>query len=428
MKCQILSIGDELVMGDISNTNACWLAQNLTEYGVDIVSIRTIGDKESHILQSLHQAIQESDLVIITGGLGPTDDDITKYALTKMFNSELIVHEPTQKFIKEKFKRRNISFSHFNYGQAKVPANAEILFNKQDTAPGLWFEKNGCSIAALPGIPHEMKALMKEHILPKIRIGTKSDKKKFFRYIQTAGVAESNLSDEIIGPLSDYLSAEIEIAYLPSAQRNTIRISTTAHSKQEADDKCKDLLLHIYGKAENYIIGEGKTCTLSETVSNLLIKMGLSLAVAESCTGGNLSDAITDTPGSSGYMRGSIIAYDNSIKVETLGVHKKVLNESGAVSKPVALQMAKNIAQMMKSDIGISTTGIAGPGGGTEEKPVGTVWIGFWSPQRHLALQALFTDNRLINKKRTTATALELIRRVILKIETMPYGLKPHFV
>jgi len=426
MKSQIISIGDELLLGDTINTNAGWLGQTLAAHGVQVSRVHTISDDASVIQQTLRRSMDEADLVITTGGLGPTHDDITKKAVADMFDAKMVVHQPTLDFVKKMFAKRNIPFSKSNYHQAEVPDNCEVLFNKQGTAPGLWFRENGSLLAVLPGIPYEMKALMEREVLPKIDQFTNGLDKIFSLHIKVAGVGESTLSDEFIGPLDDFLTDDITVAYLPSPQANSIRINTRAKTEEEAAVKNQALTEHIYRQAKEVIIGEGKGFTLSEAVRNTLTGNSLTISVAESCTGGSLANTITDIPGSSNYLIGAIIAYANRIKTETLGVSENYLNEYGAVSKQVALQMAKGVAETLGTDIGVSTTGIAGPGGGTGEKPVGTVWIGFWSENRHFALQTQLTKNRLINKERTVAIALEMVRRSISGIKTMPYGLKPH--
>lgn len=427
MKCQIVSIGDELLLGDTVNTNASWLGQALAEHGVEVTQVHTISDDGAVIKQTLRRAMRDSGLVISTGGLGPTHDDITKKTVAELFDAGMVIHEPTLKFIKKIFKQRNIPFSKSNYYQAEVPDNCEVLFNKQGTAPGLWFEEKGSRLAVLPGIPYEMKGLMKAEVLPKIDAITNGITRRFAFHIKIAGVGESTLSDEIIGPLDDFLSDDITVAYLPSPQANTLRINVQAKNEQEAEGKSRKIKEYVYARASDVIIGEGKDMTLSGATGNILRKNGLKISVAESCTGGLLANTITDTPGSSDYMKGGVVAYANRIKTELLKVSEKDLKECGAVSKQVALQMARGVGAVMNSDIGVSTTGIAGPGGGTEEKPVGIVWIGFWSTNHHFALHTQLTKDRNINKQRTVAIALEMVRRIVSGVEIMPYGLKPQF-
>ena len=427
MKCQIISIGNELLIGDTINTNASWMGTFLTSHGVEVTRVHTISDDLELLKSVIKQSMSEADLVITTGGLGPTHDDITKKAVAELFDAEMKEHQPTLDFIKKMFEKRGLTFSKSNYAQAEVPENAEVLFNKQGTAPGMWFEESGSRLAVLPGVPYEMKALMQHQILPKIEAIVQGNSKRFSRYILTAGVGESSLSDQVIGDLSEYLSNNVSVAYLPSPLGNRIRISANGSSTEEVEADIDKVANHIYKKAAKIIVGEGKGLTLAEGLGNLLREKGLTIATAESCTGGMLSDIITNIPGCSDYMMGGMISYSNEAKIDLLGVSEQSLDDGGAVSKAVALEMAKGVAKKFNSNIGVSTTGIAGPGGGSEEKPVGTVWIGYWSKDRHFALKALFTNDRLINKERSVSVALEMVRRTLTNVDTMPYGLKPHF-
>lgn len=426
MKCQIISIGDELLIGDTVNTNASWLGGTLAGQGVEVTRVHTIGDGAGVIRSVIRQAMDEAGLVITTGGLGPTHDDITKKTVADIFQAEMTVHEPTLHAIKKAFKKRNIPFTASNYRQAEVPDNCEVLMNRRGTAPGLWFEREGSRLAVLPGIPREMQALVTEEVIPRIRELTNGTDRAFARHIKVAGVGESTLSDQLLGPLDDYLGEDISVAFLPSPQANTIRVTARAASRRQAESRSRALVDFIYERADNFIIGEGKDLSLSKAVGRVLREHKQTIAVAESCTGGLLADTLTDTPGSSDYMLGGIVAYANRVKQELLGVPEAMLTQHGAVSKPVALQMARAAAARLGSDIGVSTTGIAGPGGGTPQKPVGRVWIGFWSENAHFALRSTFTDDRRLNKERSVAVALETVRRVVLSIETMPYDLKPH--
>lgn len=427
MTCEIISIGDELLIGDTVNTNASWMGNFLTEHGIEVTRVHTVGDQLSVVVSLLRESLQRADLVITTGGLGPTHDDITKKAVQQVFDVDMVIHEQTLEFIKKIFKKRNIPFSKSNYYQAEVPAGAEVLFNKQGTAPGLWMEKNGHRLVVLPGVPYEMKNLMEEMVLPRIKEYTGERDKRYSRYILTAGVGESTLSDEVVGELDDFLNDHISIAYLPSPQGARIRISGYGTSREEVDRFMEPVVSHIYSRAEEVIVGEGKEFTLSEALGSLLREQGRTLAVAESCTGGHLANTITDISGCSDYFLGEMVTYTNNSKAALIDVSEEDLKSQGAVSLPVALQMSRGVAAKFGADIGISTTGIAGPSGGSRDKPVGTVWIGYWSNEEHFALKALFTNDRLINKERTTAVALETVRRRLLGIERMPYDLKPHF-
>lgn len=425
MTCEIISIGNELLIGDTINTNASWMGQFLTEHGIEVTRIHTIGDRLSPVKSVIKQSLEDADLVITTGGLGPTHDDITKKAVQEVFEVNMVMHKPTLAFIKKIFKKRNIPFSKSNYHQAEVPANTEVLFNEQGTAPGLWVEEKGYRLAVLPGVPFEMKYLMREKVLPKIQKFTGGKEKRFSRYILTAGIGESTLSDKVIGELDGFLNDHISVAYLPDLQGARIRVSGYGTSQEQVTQSMQPVIDHIYKKAGDVIVGEGRELTLSGALGALFREEKLTIAIAESCTGGHLADTLTDTPGSSDYFLGGIITYSNRAKGQLLDVNEEDLQQYGAVSKPVSLQMAKQAAAKFGADIGISTTGIAGPGGGTNEKPVGTVWIGYWSQEHHFALKALFTNDRKINKERTTAVALETIRRNVLGMKAMPYNLKP---
>lgn len=426
MNCEIISIGDELLLGDTINTNAAWLGQVLTARGIEIQRVYTIGDEPSLLKKLVRKAMDRSGLVITTGGLGPTHDDITKEAVAELFDADMVLHVPTLNYIKKIFEQRNLPFSQSNYHQAEVPDNCDVLFNKQGTAPGLWFEEDGSRLVVLPGIPREMQSLVQHHVLPKIDSLTKNNKRTFSYYIKVAGIGESTLSDEVIGPLDTFLNNDVKAAYLPSLLENTIRISVRAHSEAKAAEKAQSVKEYIYSRAGDFIIGEGEKLTLPEAMGNVLRNHRYSISIAESCTGGAVADLITNVAGCSAYMRGGIIAYDNEVKSRLLGVSSENLRKHGAVSLSTALQMAQGAASALQADIGIATTGIAGPGGGTKQKPVGTVWIGFWSANHHFALHTQLTNERIMNKQRTAAIALEMVRRTLSGIGTMPYDLKPH--
>ena len=423
----IISIGNELLIGDTVNTNASWLGKFLTDQGIEVIRIHTISDDLGLVRNTIGESLAEADLVITTGGLGPTHDDVTKKAVQDLFGAEMTIHKPTLGFIKKIFEKRNIPFSKSNYEQAEVPGNAEVLFNQQGTAPGLWFEENESLLAVLPGVPYEMKELATHKVKAKLDKLTGGNEQRFSRYILTTGVGESTLSDNVIGNLDSFLNDNLAVAYLPSPQGTRIRISGYGHSEEEVNEHMKPVVDHIYERASELIVGEGKEFTLSEALGNILRERGLTLAVAESCTGGYVADSITNIAGSSDYFMGGMVTYSNRAKMDLLEVPDDVLKKSGAVSKPVALKMARSAASKFGADIGISTTGIAGPGGGTEEKPVGTVWIGYWSEKKHFAVRALFTNDRLINKERSSAVALEIVRRSVLGYEALPYDLKPQF-
>ncbi|MEX0894269.1 MAG: competence/damage-inducible protein A [Balneolaceae bacterium] len=427
MKAHILTIGNELLIGDTLNTNASWMGRFLTEHGFWVEEVRTITDQYDSIMQSIQYALEHADLVVTTGGLGPTHDDITKKAVTDLFQTDLVLDKRVLNHVKNIFRVRGLSFSSSNRDQALVPKGCEVLFNKMGTAPGMWLERDGSFLAVLPGVPHEMKYLMDYEVADKISVLFPSQTFRAVRYLKTAGVAESTLSDEVIGDLSGYLNSGTAIAFLPGPSGVTVRVSTSGDSEAEAEERMKPALDFIYKQAGSLIFGEGRDVHISEIVGKILKKNKLTLAVAESCTGGMISDTITNIPGSSDYFLGGVVAYANRIKVDVLKVEQDVLDQYGAVSREAALQMARGVALRFGAEIGVSATGIAGPAGGTEEKPVGLVWMGFYLPDRIFALRARFTHDRLKNKQRTVTVVLETLRRQLSGLDSFPYDLKPVF-
>jgi nicotinamide-nucleotide amidase len=424
-KAHIISIGNELLIGDTINTNASWLGGLLTEQGFYVEQVFTIPDDYDIIFSKVKDSLHQADVTVVTGGLGPTHDDITKKVMVDLFDSKLIENREVLDYIKKIFERRGFNFSRANAAQALVPKNCDVLFNNKGTAPGMWFEKEGNALIVLPGVPNEMKFLMEKRALPRIHDLFPDREVWATRYFKTAGVPESTLSERV-GDLDEFVNNGVGVAYLPGPAGVTIRISANADTLQQAEGKLIKLKNLLYEKAGDVIFGEGKNLRLEEVTGKILTDNKLTIAAAESCTGGLLSSKITDIPGSSDYMKGGIVAYGNEIKISALNVKEKDLEKDGAVSKIVALQMAKGVAEKMGADIGVSATGIAGPGGGTDEKPVGTVWMGFWIEGDHFAIKAVLSNDRLLNKERTVMIILETVRRRLLGVNELPYQLKPH--
>lgn len=408
------------------NTNASWIGTILTELGFYVEQVITIPDSYNLIQTRIDESLRQASLTIITGGLGPTHDDITKKAVADLFKVGLVEDEDVLNHVKSIFEKRNFIFSKSNADQALIPEGAEVLFNNKGTAPGIWMSRSGHCLAILPGVPFEMKFLMEHRVKSKIEELFPDLDVWATQYFKTAGIPESTLSERI-GSLDKYMNNGVGVAFLPSAAGVTIRISSSSAKKKAAEEKLVQLRKELYSKIGNAIYGEGKHLTLSEVVGELLVEKKLTIAMAESCTGGHLANSLTDNPGSSRYLYGGIVAYANNVKINELDVLEDDLKGYGAVSESVALQMAKAAAERFKSDIGVSTTGIAGPDGGTKEKPVGTVWMGFWMKDKHFALKAVFSNDRLINKERTVMVVLETIRRHLLGLEGYPYELKPWF-
>lgn len=425
MNAHILSIGNELLIGDTVNTNAAWIGRFLTEQGFRVDEVRTISDDRDSIRHAIRSAMDRASLVITTGGLGPTHDDITLQVVAELFNKKLVLSERVLDQLESQFARRNLELTADNRNLARVPEGCEVLDNSQGTAPGIWLQTDQSALALLPGVPYEMRAMMESSVSEKIRDGFSKLQVQATHYLKTAGVTESTLSNRLVGDLDDYIRDGNGIAYLPSVSGVTIRISRSGQSRDEAEERLAPVVEHIRRKAGDAVYGEGRDVTLGEVVGRLLHDRQLTIATAESCTGGRIADTLTNTPGSGDYFAGGIVTYAYEAKVKQLNIPWAVLKQHGAVSMEVALQMAREVSEAFGADVGISATGIAGPGGGTSAKPVGTVWMGFWIEGRHFALKARFTNDREVNKTRTVMVSLDTVRRQLLGLDSYPYDFKP---
>ena len=412
MKAEIITIGDEILIGQIVDTNSAWIAEQFNLNGIEIYQITSVHDDHDHIMEALKKAEEKVDLVILTGGLGPTKDDITKNTLCEYFNTKLVFHEPTFQHIKTRFAKFKIDMNKLNRDQALVPESCTVLFNKAGTAPGMWFEKNDTVFVSVPGVPFEMKYLVEFEILPKLR--EKGQVKAIFhKTVLTQGIPESMLAEKI-EIWEDNLPKNIKLAYLPNPMSVRLRLSAIGTNENELRKLVETEIEKLQKLIPDNIFGYENE-TLSEVIGRMLIEKGKSFAVAESCTGGYISHLITSIPGSSEYYKGGITAYSNSVKQNVLGVSENSILEFGAVSEQVAKEMALGVKKTLQSDFAVATTGIAGPGGGTEEKPVGTVWIAVASENKVFAKKFVFGDNRERNIIRSSQTALQILRRVLLK-------------
>ncbi len=412
MKAEIITIGDEILIGQIIDTNSAWIAEQFNLNGIEIYQITSVHDDHNHIMEALKKAEEKVDLVVMTGGLGPTKDDITKHTLCEYFNTTLVVHEPTFEHIKSRFTRLKIDMNKLNRDQALVPANCTVLPNMAGTAPGMWFEQNDTIFVSMPGVPFEMKYLVENELFPRLHNNGKT-KAIYHKTVLTQGLPESMLAEKIEN-WENSLPKNIKLAYLPSPLAVRLRLSAMGNSKSELETLVEDEIQKLLQIIPNNIFGYNNE-TLAEVIGRLLISKNQKLAVAESCTGGYISHLITSVPGCSDFYNGSVTAYSNQVKENILGVSHKTLNEFGAVSEQVAKEMAVGARKVLKADFAVATTGIAGPGGGTEEKPVGTIWIAVAGEKNVIALKFVFGDNRERNILRSSQTALQLLRRVILK-------------
>jgi nicotinamide-nucleotide amidase len=410
MKAEIITIGDEILIGQIVDTNSAWIAEQFNLNGIEIYQITSVHDDRQHILDALSNAEENADLVVMTGGLGPTKDDITRSTLCEYFNTELVFHEPTFRLIEERFRFRNILMSKLNRDQAMLPSSCTVLFNRSGTAPGMWFEKNNTIFVSVPGVPFEMKDILTYELLPRLR-ATGKTKAIFHKTVLTQGLPESVLAEKIDN-WETRLPPFIKVAYLPGPMAVKLRLSAYGDDiefmKKSVDSEIKTLF-PIIG---DYIFGFDDD-QLAGVVGKSLSGTGKTLSVAESCTGGYISHLITSVPGCSVWYKGSVTAYSNEVKKSVLGVSETSLQQFGAVSEQVAIEMAAGVKKALQTDYSVATTGIAGPDGGTPDKPVGTVWIAVSGKKGTHAAKFVFDNNRERNIIRSGQTALQTLRRLI---------------
>lgn len=413
MNAHIISIGDELLIGQTVNTNASFIGLMLSDLGIIVSKQSSIPDNEEDIMSELHLTLAKNDIVITTGGLGPTHDDVTRSAFIKYFKTELTMNEEVLDKIKERFRMLNRSMSKVNESQAMIPKNAEIIPNNAGTAPGFWIEEGDKIVIALPGVPFEMEAMMRDYVLLKLTEKLHDEKIIKRLTLMTTGIAESTLYERL-GDLNAILGDE-RLAFLPDPFGVKMRITVVGNSSEEVNNKLIEIEQRIRAVAGRYIYGKDNE-QLPDVVGRLLKERGFSLSIAESCTGGFISHLLTNYAGCSKFFDRSLVTYSNAAKVELLKVDEDILAKYGAVSLEVARQMAEGIKSTSGTDIGLSVTGIMGPGGGSDEKPIGTVYIGLCDNQVCTAQRFNFANDRVINKKRTAQAALDFLRRHLLGI------------
>ena len=415
MKAEIISIGDELLIGQVINSNQAYIAEKLNSVGIYGDKMTTIGDNEDEILSAFQKAYVSHDVVTVTGGLGPTHDDITRSVVCKFFNTDTIIDEEALENVKRIFARRKSVPRKINEDQALVPRHCTVMQNRLGTAPGYFFERDEKYFIVMPGVPYEMKAMVNDFVLPffeKHKTGLIIRHKT----LKTTGITESFLAEQI-GDVHNIFSPDsgITLAFLPSSLGVRLRITVKANAVDEAENKIYNVETKLRRRIEKYIYATDDI-ELEDAISKLFRERKLTLAVAESCTGGLIADRITNVSGSSDYFERGIITYSNKSKMDELGVPSELITQHGAVSREVAEAMALGIRTTSNVDISISTTGIAGPTGGSPEKPIGLVWIGYSDKEGTFALQFNFGGERRIVKERAAQAALELLRRRILEI------------
>lgn len=412
MNAEIITIGDELLIGQTVDTNSAWIARQLNASGISVTQITSISDSRRHIISALDEAMNRAGLVIMTGGIGPTKDDITKQTLCEYFDTELETNQEVLAHITQLVKRWGKTLES-NRRQAELPKDCTILHNAIGTAAGMWFEKSHVVFIALPGVPFEMKHLVQEQVLPRL--------KEIYRLpiilhknIMTFGWPEAMLS-EALEEWQTQLPPDISVAFLPSPHAIKIRLSVKGKDREAMQTmldtevgKVKDIIPHI-------IFGYDET-TMQQVVGNLLKENEQTVATAESCSGGYIAHLLTSLPGSSAYFEGSVVAYSNAIKHDVLGVSKRDLDEHGAVSQQVVEQMALGAQRLLNTGYALATSGVAGPDGGSDEKPVGYVWIAMATPNGKVqSKQYQFSKSRERNIIWTSLSALNMLRRQLLK-------------
>jgi len=414
MKAHIITIGDELLIGQTVNTNAGFIGEKLTALQIEVVKTSVVGDDDEQITHEFEEGSKNADIIIVTGGLGPTHDDVTRSCVVRYFDTELVKNEDVLDDVKEIFEARGRKTSKVNEDQALVPKIADVIRNTKGTAPGYWIEKNDKIYIVMPGVPYEMKEMMTESVMPRLQ-ELLGEKKEYvlIKNLLTTGVPESSLF-EMLGDLDSLLNGA-KLAFLPNQYGVKLRITVRAESEEESHNKLTELEQKIRSIAGRYIYGKDGE-TLEEVVARLLTDRSVKISVAESCTGGLIAHRLTNVSGSSTYFERGVVAYSNAAKVELLKVDEDLIQKYGAVSLEVARLMAEGVKAVSGTDIGIAVTGIMGPTGATQDKPVGLVYIGICDDKICTAKEFRFGDDRELNKDRTSQSALEMLRRNILGI------------
>jgi nicotinamide-nucleotide amidase len=414
---ELITIGDELLLGFTIDTNAAHISRALAAVGVEIVRRTSVGDDADKIASAVREALDRTGAVITTGGLGPTSDDLTKPSIAGIFGRKMKMDEEIAAALERRWKARfpSSTFPATNRSQAEIPEGARILTNRHGSAPGIWLEDGkGRWVAMIPGVPREMRGMLADELLPAITARSRSDTVVLSATLRTTGIAESAIAD-LLGP--NFLGepgtepGSLSLAYLPAAMGVDLRVTSKGLPRNRAEPLVRDAVMKLRSKVSSYVYGEDDA-DLAAVVLDQFRARKLTLAVAESCTGGMLGERITAIPGSSDVFLGGVIAYHNAVKLQTLGVRAEDLERDGAVSEHVAVQMAAGVRAKLGADVGVSVTGIAGPGGGTPEKPVGLVWIAVHGSEVKARRFHLIGDRAEI-RQRAAQAALEMVRRAL---------------
>lgn len=409
---EVVTIGDEILYGQITDTNSQWISAELDKIGVKTIRKSSIGDDKSEILQMLKEASQRAQVILLTGGLGPTKDDITKKTLAEYTKDHLVINQHALAFVTDFFVKRGREMSEINKQQAAIPSKATYIHNAVGTAPGMWFDHEGTIIISMPGVPHEMKWLMTNSILPKLQERFSIDK-YVHRIIRTVGIGESFLA-ELISEWEDALPNHIKLAYLPGKSQVKLRLTGIGTNEADLNVDIQKEIDKLMPQIQKYVFSTTNE-NLEEAIGRMLKERGLTLSTAESCTGGFIAHMLTSVPGSSAYFNGSVVAYANSAKMGLLGVKKETLEAHGAVSEETVIQMAEGARSKFGTTYALATSGVAGPGGGTEEKPVGTIWLACAGPDGTKAIKVMMLKDRSSNIEFGSVAALNMLRLRIQK-------------
>lgn len=412
MKAALVIIGDEILNGSTLDTNSQYLAQVLDNQGILLLRKLTVRDRAPEITQALAQAAEVADLIITTGGLGPTNDDITKLTITKWLGDELVMNDTVLAHVESFFARRKRPMLDLNRHQALVPSMATVLHNELGTAPGLWCDWNGKVVVVLPGVPYEMKHIVENCLLPRLK-GLAQDGLIQHRYLHTVGVGETVIANRI-ARIEDGLPSQIRLAYLPSPGIVKLRLTAQGVRGDDLGDDLLEFSRQIADNLGDMVYSTEANDSLPKTIGRLLLKQGKRLGTAESCSSGYLAQMITQIPGSSAYYHGSLVTYSYELKERLLGVKHETLEKYGAVSQETIEEMALGGLRALDVDYVLATSGIAGPGGGLPNKPVGTVWIAVADKQGLWSKKFQFSADRARNIHLTAVMALDMLRRRIL--------------
>jgi len=414
MSVHVITVGDELLIGQVANTNATWLGERLTSFGLPVSEVRVIPDDRDAIRRSIEQSAGAASVVVVTGGLGPTHDDVTREAVADACGAVLNFDGGWYDVIRRRFEERGRSMPESNRGQAMVPDGFEIMPNPIGTAPGLWaarrFGQRDIDLAVLPGVPAEMKRMVENELLPRLdrrRAGARA-----VAHVGMTGIGESHLQ-ELLGEIRDRMANDVALAYLPSLTGMRLRVTATGEFEDAVRRRVDEIVDYITDRAGRFVYTTAGE-TIEAVVGRLLVGSTLTVATAESCTGGRVADRLTDVPGSSSYFLGSVVSYSNEVKVGLLGVDSAVLRREGAVSETVALEMAAGVRSRLGADLGLASTGIMGPEGGTPDKPVGTLWVAVADGTGAVARTARLGLDRDENKTRASTAAIDLLRLRLL--------------